>query len=253
MIKKILLPIAMLAFFFTAFPGIGAEELDTESILQEIDELTNFDDTDFTAVYTIVSIKPGEEKNVTKARIFRRDKKDQYVLLILQPEVQKGQGYLLIDETVWFYDPESRKFEMSSLRENIQESDAQNSDLNQSSFSNNYNVTGYSEDTLGNIPVWTLDLEASSDDVSYEFVKLWVRKDRTVVLKEEDYSVNKRLMRTIYFPKYTIVGDKVLPRQVLIIDELNPGEKTQYTMNDASTEQIPDSVFTKSYLERVNR
>ncbi|MFP4383108.1 MAG: outer membrane lipoprotein-sorting protein [Spirochaetia bacterium] len=252
--NKIYLHLIFILLLLTApLFGVWSEEPDIDTILDEIDELSNFDDTDFTAVYTIVSEKPGEEQSVTKARLFRRDHKDQYVLIILKPEVQKGQGYLMVDENVWFYDPESRKFEKSTLRENIQDSDAQNTDLNQSSLSEDYQVTGYSEDTLGSIPVWVLELEAKREDVSYDTMKLWVRKDRTVVLKEEDYSVNGRLMRTVYYPKYTIVGEKILPRQVLIVDEINKGEKTQYTMSEASTEPIPDSVFSKNYLERVNR
>ena len=72
------------------------------------------------------------------------------------------------------------------------------------------------------------------------------------MLKQEDYSVNGRLMRTSLFPRYERVGDKLLPKQVLILDELNEGERTQLTMTEATTQSIPDSVFSKAYLERVN-
>ena len=67
-----------------------------------------------------------------------------------------------------------------------------------------------------------------------------------------DYSVNGRLMRTSLYPRYERIGDKLLPKQVLIIDELNEGERTQMTMSEATTQTIPDSVFTKRYLESVN-
>lgn len=229
-----------------------AAEPDFHAMLKEIDEIGNFGDRDFSCIYTIVSEKPGEEQEVTQARMFRRDRTDQFLILILKPEVQKGQGYLQIDENVWFYDPDSRKFSHSSLKENIQNSDAKNSDLNESSLAEDYRVIEWEEGKLGSFPVYILTLEALNDEVTYPEVKLWIRQDRPIVLKNEDYSLSGRLMRTTYFPKYIQVGEKLLPSQMLIVDELREGERSQMTMRDATTAALPDAVFTKAYLERVN-
>jgi outer membrane lipoprotein-sorting protein len=231
---------------------LSAQTPDFEAILATLDERTTFGDGDFSAVYTIISETPGEEREVTQARLFRRDQNDQFLILILQPEVQRGQGYLQIDENVWFYDPESRKFERTTIRENIQGSDAQNADLDENTYSEDYEVVDWERGRLGNFDVYIMDLEATNSDVAYEQVKLWVRQDEPIVLKQEDYSVSGRLMRTSLFPRYQRVGDKLLPKQILINDELNEGERTQITMSDATTQQIPDSVFTKRYLERVS-
>lgn len=229
-----------------------AQAPDFDAMLRELDERTTFGDGDFSAVYTIISESPGEEREVTQARLFRRDLNDQFLILILQPEVQRGQGYLQVDENVWFYDPESRRFERTTIRENIQGSDAQNADLDQNNYSEDYRVVSWEEGRLGNFDVYVLDLEATNTDVAYERVKLWVRADETLVLKQEDYSVSGRLMRTSLFPRYERIGDKLLPKQILIVDELNEGERTQLTMSEATTRAIPDAVFSKAYLERVN-
>lgn len=244
--------ILLCLFFFILVNFSGGAEPDFQNILYEIDNLGNFDGRDFSCVYTIVSEKPGEEKSVTQARLFRRDANDQFVLLILQPQIQKGQGYLMVDENVWFYDPESRKFEKSTLRENVQDSDAQNSDFNRNSLQEDYIVEDWTEGLLGKFPVYILDLKAKTTDVPYDRIKIWVRQDINIVLKEEDYSVSNRLMRTTIYPKYQIVDDKYLPLSALIVDELNKGERTQYTIKDPTTSAIPDYVFTKTYLERVN-
>ena len=221
------------------------------AILETIDRLNNFDDRDFSAVYTIVSEKPGEETEVSQARLFRRDRNDQFVILILQPQVQRGQGYLQIDDTVWFYDPESRKFERSSLRENIQNSDAQNNDLNRSSYADDYAVASIAEGQLGAFPVYILELHAQRPDVSYDRLKLWVRRDLSLPLKEEAYSVNGRLLRTTLLPRYVSFGDRYLPTQILIVDEVNTGQRTQLTVTEPSDQAIPDMVFSRQYLERV--
>mgnify|MGYP006267244713 FL=1 len=243
--------IALILLAVIALPVV-AQTPDFDAMLQEIDERTTFGDGDFSAVYTIISEVPGEEREVTQARLFRRDLNDQFLILILQPEVQRGQGYLQVDENVWFYDPESRRFERTTIRENIQGSDAQNADLDQNNYSNDYRVASWEEGRLGSFDVYVLDLEATSTDVAYERVKLWVRQDETLVLKQEDYSVSGRLMRTSLFPRYERIGDKLLPKQILIVDELNEGERTQLTMSEATTRSIPDAVFSKAYLERVN-
>jgi outer membrane lipoprotein-sorting protein len=227
-------------------------EPDFKVMLEEIDQLGSFDDTDFSCVYTFVSEKPGEETEVTQARMFRRDANEQFVMLILKPEYQKGQGYLKVDDNVWFYDPESRKFTHSSMKENVQNSEAKNSDMDGLSLSEDYEVDSWEQGKLGNFDVYILNLAALSDEVSYPKIKLWVRTDRTIVLKEEDYSLSNRLMRTSYYPKYVQVGEKFVPSQILIVDNLQEGEKTQMTMKNPSTANLPDSVFSKAYIERVN-
>ncbi len=240
----------LLACMACAAPLFG--EPDFHQMLVEIDNTGNFQNSDFSCVYTIVSEKPGEEPSVTQARMFRRDRLDQFVLLILKPEAQKGQGYLKVDDNVWFYDPESRKFSHSSLKENIQNSDAKNSDLDRGSMADDYDVIAWEEGTLGSFPVYILVLQAKNNEVSYPKIKLWIRKDRPIVLKAEEYSLSDRLMRTTYYPKYIQVGDQYLPSQMLFIDNLKEGEKTQITMKDPSVSVLPDSVFTTSFLERVN-
>ena len=245
--KKIILIFLILGISTMVFA-----EPDFKTMLEEIDQLGSFDDTDFSCVYTFVSEKPGEETEVTQARMFRRDANEQFVMLILKPEYQKGQGYLKVDDNVWFYDPESRKFTHSSLKENVQNSEAKNSDMDSLALSEDYKVADWKEGKLGNFDVYILELKALNDEVSYPKMKLWVRTDRTIVLKEEDYSLSDRLMRTSYFPKYVKVGEKFVPSQILIVDNLQEGEKTQLTMKNPSTASLPDSVFSKAYIERVN-
>ena len=226
---------------------------DVTAILAELDQIDDFGNDDFSALYTIVSQKPGERDNVTQVRIFRRDRLNLFTMLVILPEVNKGQGYLREDNNVWFYDPVSRKFSISSIQENIQNSEAKNSDLISSKLSDNYNVIATSEGRVGSIAVWILELEAKTSDVPYDRLKLYVRKDQIMLLKEEAFSVSGRLLRTSLFPRYANIGGRLVPSQLLIIDELNPGERSQITMTEQSIATLPDRVFSKAYLEQVNR
>ena len=244
-----------LSILFLLIPLLGswAAEPDLKAILQTVDEMSNFETTDFSATYKIVSEKPGEETSVFTIRMFRRDRSDQFLLLFLEPEIQKGQGYLQLEDNLWFYDPESRKFSHSSLKENLEDSETKNSDFRRSSLAEDYEVDSYSEETLGKYEVYVVNLLASNDEVPYPRMKLWIHKDQPLVLKVEDYSLSDRLMRTAYYPKYMRVENRFIPSRMLFVDELKEGEKTQVTIKDASVAILPDSVFTKAYLERVNR
>ena len=251
------LPFILIAVFFLVLPGSAfAQNLsnaEAEKILAQLDDLDNFPGKDYTSLFTIVSEKPGEKQSVTQVRVFRRDTKKQFTILIMLPEVNKGQGYLREDDNVWFYDPTSRKFSHSSIKENLQDTEAKNSDFTVSSLVADYGIQKISEGMIGKYPVWLLDLKARTNEVSYERTVLYVRKDKTMTLKQEDYSVNGRLMRTTLYPKYVELEGKLLPSQILIVDEINKGEKSQITMAEQSVEKLPDKIFTKAFLEQVNR
>ena len=224
-----------------------------DELLRSIDRSRNFETADFSATFTVVSEKPGEDSSVFKVRMFRRDAGDKFVLVYLEPDVQRGQGYLRVDDNLWFYDPESRRFSHSSLRESLEDSEARNSDLTQSSLAEDYVVEASAEGRLGRYDVHLLELRARHDEVTFPQVKLWVRRDNNLILKVQNFSLSGRLVRSDYFPKYVRVEDRLLPAQMLLVDELREGERTQMTMVDTSLARLPDSVFTKSYLERVNR
>ena len=251
-----LMAIFLLAAMAIAPSAVFAQTLsvpEANKILAELDDLGNFPGKDYSALFTIVSEKPGEKQSVTQVRIFRRDAKKQFTILIMLPEVNKGQGYLREDDNVWFYDPTSRKFSHSSVKENLQNSEAKNSDFTANSMAEDYAIQKVTEGMVGKYPVWILDLKAKTNEVSYDRLLLYIRKDKTMTLKEEAYSVNGRLMRTTLYPKYITLEGKLLPSQILIVDEINRGEKSQITMAEQSVEKLPDKVFTKTFLEQVNK
>ena len=230
----------------------GDQAQDFQETLQLIDERSTFGG-DLAATMRVETTDPQEGDDAQQAKLFRRDTEDLFLVLIEKPQVELGQGYLNIADGLWFYDPESRQFTYTSLSESFEGSDANNEDLTNSSLAEDYEVASSSEGTLGSYDVWVLDLEATNDEVTYPFKKIWVSKDDRLLLKTEDYSLTERLLRTSYFPSYSRVGESYLATKAIFADELVEGKSTTVTLSDISTSTIPDSVFTKAYVERVNR
>jgi len=225
---------------------------DFKAMLKEIDSMQDFGKQDFSAVYNIVSEKPNENPSTTQIKIFRRDLQDQIVILIQKPEKQKGQGYLKIDDNVWFYDPEQGNFSHSTMKENINNSDAKSSDFKKYTFAEDFDITKTEEGKLGSYEVWILTLKAKNNEVSYQKIRLTVRKDRPVPLKEEDFSVSDRLMRTtLFLPTYIQAGSRLVPAKIKMVDEINKGQQSVLTISDVAVSKLPDSVFTKAFLERA--
>lgn len=246
--KKILIILSMLLL---GIGGISAET-DYMKVLEELDALKDFTEMDLSLVWTMVSQKPGEEKSVTKIQLFLRDKDDQFVYLLLKPEVDKGQGYFKSGENAWAYDPTSGKYSHFSLKENIGDTDAKNDDVDGYDYTDDYEIVTAEPGMLGKIDAHVITLTARTNEVATPKLKIWVRMDNNLLLKQEEYSLSDRLLRTALFPKWTTVGGRYIYSKALYIDNLKKGEKTQVTISNLSNAKIPDNVFTKDYLKKVN-
>ncbi len=226
---------------------------DFQKILSLIDERSIFPKVDFSAIVEIKTTDPEKGNSDERSASFRRDSLDAFLILTLEPATAKGQGMLLIADNLWKYDPLSRKFSHSSLKENYGGSTAKNSDFRGSSKAKDYKVSGSSSGTLGKFDCWILDLEATRTDVTYPFMKIWVSKADSLMLKAEEYSLTKRVLRTSLFPSYTKLADKYIATRAIFIDGLVVGKRTEFIISDLSVRTLPDDMFTKTYLEKVNK
>jgi outer membrane lipoprotein-sorting protein len=236
-------------------PGalFAADISDGPQILARIDELRRFSGSDFSAVTTLITEDPeiGVEKQVVQQ--FRRDRDEAFLMVIKEPTTRLGQGYLRVDDSLWFYDPESRAFSHTSMKERFSGSDARNSDFGASRYADDYVVTTISDGRLGRFDVYILDLTATHNEVTYPTQRVWVTRDLYLPLKVEDYSATGRLMRTTLIPNYARAGETYVASTLIITDELVAGKKTSITLASISVAPLPDSVFTKAYVERVSR
>jgi len=251
-VRRMAIALVALAAFTSA--PLFAEAPDFKALLKAVDANGDFGKRDYSAVFTIVTQKPQEKDTVMQIKLFRRDERDQVVWIILKPDAQKGQGFLKVEDNIWMYDPESGKYSHSTMKEQIQNSKAKSSDLKRASYAEDYDIAAWEEGMLGKYPVYVLSLKAKNNEVSYPTLKLSVRTDKPLVLKEEDYSLSDRLMRTVlYPPKYIEVAGRTVYSQILIQDELNKGEKSQLTISDVSVANLPDATFSKAFLGQSSR
>lgn len=233
---------------------------DYPALLRTIDSQLVFDEGDLSAEVTVTAAKLGGGTSTNVAAVFRRDWVDQLLIVLLEPAADRGKGYLKKGDNLWLYDPADRSFAFTSAKEKFQNSTARNSDFARSSLERDYTVTGESAAKLGKFDCRVLDLAARSDSVSFQRKRIWISADNLPRM-EEDYSVSGTLLRTVAMPTYLKVGAKFVPARTIIVDNLKSkkvGGKTVYEQTTidiakASVVKLPDSTYSKEYLERIGK
>jgi outer membrane lipoprotein-sorting protein len=232
---------------------------ESRRILGMVDSLVSYEEYDFSGEYTIIDDKPGQGTSRTRTTIFRRDRQNTYTIIVMEPESDKGKGYLRQGDMLWLYDPVPRRFTVTSARDRFQNSNARNSDFTKSTLAEDYRIVGHSTQKLGTYNTDVYELEALTDEVSYPKMKIWIDQDN-LVRKSEDYSLSGRHMRTTAVLDYTRIKDRYVPVRIVIQDELRGREvsgqfknyRTLISVAKPSFQELPDMVFTRAYIERVS-
>ena len=253
--KKIFIFLA-LSLILAAAAFAQASAADSEKaykILEATDDVLAYHG-DYSATVSLLIEKPNKPKESLQYKIFERTDKKLMTLVQLYPEADKGNGFLRDDDNIWAYDPISRKFSHTSLKESLGNSDVKLDDIEQdeNSWRINYDIEAFENGMLGKQEVYIITAKAKTNEPSYAKTKFYVRKDMNLILKYEDFSGSDRLMRTTLLPKYAKVPSGFVPTQIIVKDELNPGENTTQVISDLTFDALPDRIFTKAYLEGLN-
>ena len=257
--KKIISTLCLTLFLVAGlFAQVSAADTEKAfTILEATDDVLAYHG-DYSATISLVVEKPGKPKENLQYKIFERTENKLMTIVQLFPEADKGKGYLRNDDNIWSYDPISRKFTHTSIKEALGDSDVKLDDIEQNEkyWRENYDIFSYEEGTLGKYPVDIIVLQAKTKEPSYAKTKYFLRKDIPLVLKQEDYSGSDRLMRTTLVPKWAKVEVRgktgYVATQAVLRDELNKGEQTQQVISDLTFDTLPDKIFTKAYLEGLN-
>jgi hypothetical protein len=105
-----------------------------------------------------------------------------------------------------------------------------------------------------------LELKAHENaDVAYPVVHMWIDRASGNPLKQQEFALSGRLMRTSYYPKWTKVfspvkkADVFVAAEIRIFDEVEKGNHTTIVMRQVDLSPVDDSIFTKAWLEGRSR
>jgi outer membrane lipoprotein-sorting protein len=255
--KKIIL--TLLVFFIAATAkDISAEPqvIDLMRKVEKIHEMTS----DVRAKVEMTQQKVDQGVKKIEMIYYRRDSDDSYLIVMVAPESDKGNGYLRVGENFWMYRRNTRTFQHINRDENIGGSNAKGEDFERRKLTELYEPAKdkdgrdiIKEEMLGQIPVYKFNIIAKVNDVDYPKKTYWIRKDNFLPLKEQSYSSSGTLMASSYFRKYTIIDGRYVWIEALFIDEFEKGNKTLVEISGISTQKLENYLFTKPYLENLSK
>lgn len=228
-------------------------------LLHQIDDIYELK-TDASALVVVTQQKVDQGTKVISMRYYRRDENGSFLIVMTAPENEKGNGYLRVGDNFWMYRRNTRTFQHVNRDESIGGSDAHGDDFEDRKMVELYepvlDAAGQevmAEEVLGAIPVYRFEVRAKVSDVDYPKKIYWVRRDNSLILKEEAYSLSGTLMQTGYYLKYTTVDGRYVAVKMLFLDEFDKGNKTVVEISNISSARLDDAVFTKPYLENLSK
>jgi len=215
---------------------------------------------DISVKVSLVQNKARQGVKNYESLYFRRDKTDEFLIVILAPDTEKGNGYLRVGENFWMYRQNTRTFQHISRDESIMGTDTKAGDFEKRKLADLYKpltdpkgVEIIEEEMLGKKPVYKFTLLAKVNDVTYPKQVYWVERNNYLMLKVQSYSLSGTLMQTAYFPKWTRIDGKYIWLQLVSIDEFEKGNKTIVELSGISTKKLDPRIFTKAYLENLSK
>ncbi len=247
-----------LLFILLILSQFAFGETQGEMILREIDEYLSLE-SDGTAKVTITTQKKGQGIKQQEMIYYRQDSTDSFLIIMVAPENEKGNGYLKQGENMWVYRKNTRTFQHINSDESIGGSGATADDFEMKKLSEEYNIAmedgkeKVEEVVLGGMEVYKIELVAKTDAVKDPKRIYWVAKENYLPLRIQNFSLSGTLMDTITFKKYKKIDGSYIPTSQLIVDEFDLGNKSLVNLTDISTEEIPSHIFTKAYLENLSK
>lgn len=262
---------SVLIFYFSGLyalstlqTSLAAQVPDGESILKRVDENITSGNKIATAKMII------HLRRVTRTIGFKSyiQGTDKAFTEYLSPPREKGTKMLKLKDQLWMYSPWTERTILISghmLRQSVMGSDLSYEDMMEDpKLINSYTAEVAGEEKLAGIEVlpeatvedgagvdcWILELKARSEDVAYPGRKIWVDKERFVVLKEERYARGGTLLKRTDVKSLRKVKNRWVPEKVIYKDMLKTGDGTEFVIDSIEFDaSIPDYIFTKASLK----
>jgi outer membrane lipoprotein-sorting protein len=190
--------------------------------------------------------------NATEERKYRVLSKGNAstVVMVTEPASERGQILLMKGHELWVFLPNVSQPVRLSLAQRLTGQVA-NGDLARANFSGDYDAKLLRSETLDGENYHVLELVAVDRSVTYQRVVYWVRESNSAPYKAEFYSASNRLLKTCTYEKFERMTGKLRPTRLVMVDALRPGERSVLDYTAMKLRDLPDKVFTKDYLKKL--
>ncbi len=226
----------------------SADEALARGILKKSDEI-RFPSDGFQVDVSITSSSPSQDTETRKYRVLSKGNENT-VVMILEPASERGQIMLMKGRDLWIFMPDVSQPIRLGLAQRLT-GEVSNGDIARANFSGDYTPNILRKEHVGGEEHHVLELSAVDRGVTYHRVLLWVNAADFRPHKAEFYSLSKRLMKTCTYENFKPMAGKIRPTRLVMEDALKAGEKSVLEYSQMKLRDLPDRVFSKDYLKKL--
>ena len=221
---------------------------DAAAILQKADEV-RFPAEAFQANVSIDTITGDTVTDTRKYQILSKGN-DNTIVMVTEPAAERGQIMLMKGHNLWVFLPNVSQPVRLSFSQRLTGQVA-NGDLARVNFAGDYDPTLLRTEVVDGETMYVLQLVARERNVTYHRVQYWVRKSNYWPYKAEFYSLSDRLLKTALYDEFKRVAGRERPTRLIMQDALRNDERSTLLYSDIRPRDLPDRMFTKDYLKRL--
>jgi outer membrane lipoprotein-sorting protein len=218
------------------------------SIVQKADQV-RFPAAGFEVGITINTTTPGGPSDVRKYRVLSKGNENT-VVMTTEPASERGQIMLMKGHDLWIFLPSVSQPVRLPLAQRLTGAVA-NGDLARANFAGDYKPRVLRTEKVDGEPMYVLELIAVDRSVAYHRVLYWVRQSNYWPHKAEFYSLSDRLLKTCLYQNFERMAGRTRPTRLTMQDALRVGEESALDYADMKLRDLPDKIFTKDYLKRL--
>jgi outer membrane lipoprotein-sorting protein len=231
--------------------GASAQSNDdalAKSILEKADEI-RFPRTGFQVDIDVTTTQDGQQTDARKYRVLSKGNANT-VVMVTEPASDRGQIILMKDNDLWVFLPDVSQPVRLSLSQRLTGQVA-NGDLARANFAGDYTPKILRQESIDGQNHHVLELIAATRGVTYHKVLYWVNQANNRPYKAEFYSVSSRLLKTALYENFRPMMGLVRPTRLVMQDALRKSERSVLEYSEMKPRDLPDRVFTKEYLRRL--
>lgn len=228
-------------------PGSDDEAL-AKSILEKADQV-RFPAQGFEVLVTIATNTSDGSMESRKYRVLSKGNENT-IVMTTEPASERGQVMLMKGRDLWIFLPTISQPVRLGLAQRLTGQVA-NGDLARANFAGDYRPKLLRTEKIDGESVYVLELTAVDRGVTYHRVLYWVRQSNYWPQKAEFYSLSGRLLKTCLYENFRPLGGRARPTRLVMQDALRSGEASVLEYADMRVRDLPDKMFTKDYLKRI--
>ncbi len=226
-----------------------ADEALARSIVDKADKV-RFPAEGFQVDIVINTLKSDKDAELRKYRVLSKGNENT-VVQVTEPASERGQIILMKGRDLWVFMPEVSQPVRISLSQRLTGQVA-NGDLARANFAGDYNPKIVRSETINGEKYHVLELTGVDRSVTYQRVVYWINEKNNWPLKAEFYSLSNRLLKKCSYENFQTLAGKVRPTRLVMEDALRGGEKSVLEYSEMKLRDLPDKIFTKEYLKKID-